>query len=227
MQGAQLYIQVLDSDSITPDDLIVRYRFDLSLSVGMTTTFRTSNTEPAITFKVIVLCAPFYIGSSCDIFNHCESNAVTCNERGACVNGFTSFTCNCNPQYFGANCERQTFASKKIAIGEEHVIMVLIPTPVYAMLVILVLIVRMILMIVRGRAAVKMVCVWMRSTLTPVSAMLATLHGADCEVDIDECLLMERVCSGHGNCSHGIASSPAHVILATLDRDVRMTLMIV
>ena len=96
----------------------------------------------------------------------------------------------------------KTFATTDIATKEECVLITLIPTPVSAMLAILVLIVRT----VKGRVAVEMVSVWMRSTLIPVSAMLAIYTGADCEVDIDECLLMETVCSGHGNCSHGTAT---------------------
>ena len=111
LQGAQFYIQVLDYDN-RPVDVIVRYRFDLSLSVGLTNTLMsTSNTGPSINLRATVLCAPLYSGNSCDIFDHCESrsNAVTCNERGMCINGFTSFTCNCNPPYIGANCERQNF----------------------------------------------------------------------------------------------------------------------
>ncbi|XP_064402109.1 delta-like protein 1 isoform X2 [Halichondria panicea] len=110
-EGAQFYIQVLDYDN-GPVDVIVRYRFDLSLSVGLTNTLMsTSNTGPSITLRATVLCTPFYSGNSCDIFDHCESgsNAVTCSDRGTCINGFTSFTCNCNCPYFGANCERQNF----------------------------------------------------------------------------------------------------------------------
>ncbi len=53
----------------------------------------------------------------------------------------------------------KTFATTEIATKEEHVLMALIPTPVSAMLAILVLIVRWILMNVRGRAAVEMVSV--------------------------------------------------------------------
>ena len=79
---------------------------------------------PSITVSVTVLCAPFYIGSSCQFLNHCESNAVTCSDRKTCTNGVDSYTCVCNAGY----------------------------------------------------------------------------TGAECEVDIDECLLMETVCSGHGNC---------------------------
>ncbi len=56
MQGAQLYIPVFDFDS-NADDLIVRYRFDLSLSVESTRLF--SSTEPAITLSATVLC-PFF-----------------------------------------------------------------------------------------------------------------------------------------------------------------------
>ncbi len=155
LQGeAELYIRVFDYDSIS-DDLIVQYLIDPSPSVGSTNTFSTSSANrTAISLNVTVLCAPFYIGSSCEIFNHCESNAVTCSDRETCINGFNGFTCNCTPPYIGANCERANFFFNRNCIG---VIMTLIPTPVSAMLTliltpvtamlaILVLIVRMILM---------------------------------------------------------------------------------
>ncbi len=168
-QGAQLYIQVLDLDSPMPlsFDVIMRYRFDLSVSVGLTTTRSSSlsgATRTSITVSATVLCAPFYFGSSCQFFEHCEFNAVTCSDRGTCVNGFTNFTCNCNPPYIGANCEGQNFCVGRNCTG-------------------------------RGTCTDSYTCV-----------CNAGYTGADCEVDIDECLLMERVCSGHGNCSHGIAT---------------------
>ncbi len=101
MQGAQLYIPVFDSDTTSVDDLIVRYRFDLSLSVKSTRLF--SSTKPAITLSATVLCALFYSGSICDIFNHCDYNAVTCSDRGMCTNSLNSYTCVCNAGYTGAD----------------------------------------------------------------------------------------------------------------------------
>ncbi|XP_064398832.1 uncharacterized protein LOC135345356 [Halichondria panicea] len=83
-EGAQLYIQVVDLDSSNPfrAELIVRIRFDLSFSVGLTTTLsELSNTRPSITVNATVLCAPFYSGSSCEILDQCQSNPVTCSER--------------------------------------------------------------------------------------------------------------------------------------------------
>ncbi len=104
--GAELYVQVFDFDS-NSDDLIVRYRFDLSPLVGSIITLSTSsNNGMAIFLNATVLCAPFYIGSSCDVFNHCESNAVTCSDQGKCTNNGDSFTCVCGePGYTGADCE--------------------------------------------------------------------------------------------------------------------------
>ncbi|XP_064402095.1 neurogenic locus notch homolog protein 1-like isoform X3 [Halichondria panicea] len=101
-EGAQLYIPVFDFDS-NADDLIVRYRFDLSLSVESTRLF--SSTEPAITLSATVLCASFYSGSTCEMFNHCDSNAVTCSDQGTCTNDLDSYTCVCNAGYTGADCE--------------------------------------------------------------------------------------------------------------------------
>ena len=92
-------------------DIIVRYRFDLSLSVGLKTRlFESSNTRPSIIVSATLLCAPFYSGSSCEILDHCQqSNPVTCSERERCVNGFNGPTCICIPPYIGANCESQNF----------------------------------------------------------------------------------------------------------------------
>ncbi len=104
---------MLDLDSLMPlsFDVIARYRFDLSVSVGRTTTLSSKSgvTGTSITVSATVLCAPLYFGSSCQFFEHCEFKAVTCSDRGTCVNGFANFTCNCNPPYIGANCERQNF----------------------------------------------------------------------------------------------------------------------
>ena len=110
LQGAQLYIPVIDLDSFSAD-LIVRIRFDLSFSVGLTTTFisRSSNFGPSLTVSATLLCAPFYSGSSCEILDQCESDAVTCSERERCVNGFNGPTCICIPPYISVNCESQNF----------------------------------------------------------------------------------------------------------------------
>ncbi len=105
LQGAQFYIQVLDYDN-GPVDVIVLHRFDLSLSVGLTNILmNTSTIGPSITLSATVLCAPFYSGNSCDIFNHCESNAVTCSDQGMCTNDLDSYTCVCNAGYTGTDCE--------------------------------------------------------------------------------------------------------------------------
>ncbi|XP_064394660.1 sushi, von Willebrand factor type A, EGF and pentraxin domain-containing protein 1-like isoform X2 [Halichondria panicea] len=113
-EGAQLYIQVFDLDD-DGADVIERFRFDASfingtiLPVGTTAGGTINGNRAAITASVTVLCAPFYTGSSCEILNHCESNAVTCSERGTCVNGFDGSSCDCNPPYIGENCESQDF----------------------------------------------------------------------------------------------------------------------
>ncbi len=102
---------MLDFDTFSSNyTIIVSYRFKMnpSVSVGSTITPSSSSTA-TVRFSATVLCAPFYIGSNCEIFDHCESNAVTCSDRGTCVNEMDSFTCNCNPPYFGANCEHQNF----------------------------------------------------------------------------------------------------------------------
>ena len=99
------------------DEIIRTIRFITDLQVGATVT-GSSSSAPFISLSVtVLLCAPFYIGSSCEIFNHCESNAVTCSDRGTCVNGFNGFTCNCNPPYIGANCERENFCINRNCNG--------------------------------------------------------------------------------------------------------------
>ena len=143
---------MLDFDTVTSDDTIVRYRFDLSPSVGSTiissrSIARSSDTGASIAVSTIVLCAPFYFGSSCQFFNYCQSNAVTCSDRRMCVNEIDSSTCNCNPPYFGANCEHQNFCYNRNC-NERGTCTFngFDSTPVSAMLAILVLIVRWILM---------------------------------------------------------------------------------
>ena len=206
MQGAQLYIQVLDYDTLTSNDTIVRYRFDLNLfSVGSTSTSSATNTRAIIAVSTTVLCAPFYIGSSCQFFTHCKDNAVTCSDRGMCVNEMDSFTCNCDPPYFGANCEYQNFCHNIYCNERETCTN-------------------------NNLDSYTCVCnagytgadcedidecegqscsgngVCMDEVNSYTCVCNAGYTGADCEVDIDECLLMETVCSGHGNCSQGIAT---------------------
>ena len=160
---------MLDYDILTSNDAILRYRFDLNpLSVGSNTILSVSGTGASITASAIVLCAPFFIGSSCQFFNYCEFNAVTCSNRETCVNEMDSFTCNCNHPYFGANCEYQNFCFNRNC-NERG------------------------MCTYNGFDSYTCVC-------------NVGYTGADCEVDIDECLLMETVCSGHGNCSQGIAT---------------------
>ena len=202
LQGAQLYIQVLDYDTYSSDDTIVKYRFNLSpsVSVGSTITPSSSSTV-TVKFSTTVLCAPFYIGSSCDIFDyyHCESIC-----REPCVDEMDSFTCNCNHPYFGANCEHQNFCYNRIC-NERGTCTNNLDSYTYVCNA--------------GYTGVDCedidecegqscsgngLCMDEVNSYTCVCNVGYT--GADCEVDIDECLLMETVCSGHGNCSHGIAT---------------------
>ncbi len=214
--AAQLYIQVLDLDSPTfmplIFDVIVRYRFDLSVSVGLTIT-RSSvagTTGTSIIVSATVLCAPFYFGSSCQFFNHCEFNddpfnAVTCSDRGTCVNGFTNFTCNCNPPYIGTNCEGQNFCIGRNCTGRGTCTngvdsYTCVCNVGYTGAECEVDIDECLLM--------ETVCSDHGNCSHGIDTFTCSCDpgytGADCEVDVDECLLMETVCSGHGNCSHGI-----------------------
>ncbi|XP_064395025.1 delta-like protein C [Halichondria panicea] len=204
-ESAQLYIQVTDSDNNSPDDVIARYRFELSLAVGSTTTLTASSTNnPSINVRITVLCAPFYSGSSCDILDHCESNSVTCSDRRTCVNGFNSFTCNCNSPYFGANCESQNFCfnrncNTRGTCNNGVDFYTCVCDPGYT-----------------GADCEDIdncegqSCSGNGDCMNEVNSYTCVCNagytGADCEDDIDECLLMESVCSGRGNCSHGIAT---------------------
>ncbi len=87
----------------------VRFSNGTILPVGLEAGGPITGNRIDITVRGTVLCAPFYNGSSCEILIHCESNAVTCSERGTCVNGFDGSSCDCNPPYIGENCESQDF----------------------------------------------------------------------------------------------------------------------
>ncbi|XP_064389499.1 delta-like protein A [Halichondria panicea] len=203
-EGAQLYIQVLDFDTYSSYDTIVRYRFNLnpSVSVGSTSTLYISASSTATArFSATVLCAPFYIGSSCDIFDyyHCESIC-----RELCVDEIDSFTCNCNHPYFGANCEHQNFCYNRICNERGTCTNNLDSYTCVCN---------------AGYTGVDcedidecegQSCSGNGLCMDEVNSYTCVCNagytGADCEVDIDECLLMETVCSGHGNCSQGIAT---------------------
>ena len=193
---------MLDYDAYSSDDTIARYRLNLnpSVSVGSTITLFASSTATT-RFSATVLCAPFYNGSSCEIFNYYNCESIC---RETCVNEMDSFTCNCNPPYFGANCEDQNFCYNRNC-NERGTC-------------------------TNNLDSYTCVCnagytgadcediddcegpscsgngVCMDEVNSYTCACNVGYTGADCEVDIDECLLMETVCSGHGNCS-GIATS--------------------
>ncbi len=66
-----------------------------------------------LTLNVTVLCAPFYSGVRCQTLDDCGFNAVTCNGRGVCVDSRNNYTCDCDPPYFGQNCEQENFCFGK------------------------------------------------------------------------------------------------------------------
>ncbi len=54
--------------------------------------------------NVRIECAEFYDGTSCENFNQCLSQSVSCN-HGYCVDGEGFATCSCDPGYTGERCE--------------------------------------------------------------------------------------------------------------------------
>ena len=133
MNGVQLYLELIDSDQTSPDELIDRYILDLNITRGSNIT-RTNLrgvfniTELNITFlaqcmpgytgifcetptqipttTAIVMCDPGYTGPDCrTAINNCMG--VNCSNRGECVNTNQSFSCLCQPFYTGERCEMQ------------------------------------------------------------------------------------------------------------------------
>ena len=63
------------------------------------------HTNATTEFNSTVPCAQYYYGDNCEKFNECELNSVTCNGRGQCEDGDNSYTCVCEPQYAGSQCQ--------------------------------------------------------------------------------------------------------------------------
>ena len=103
MQGSfQLLVQVHDSDTLTPDDLVdIIYASPHNLSIGMATTKTYGGQRAHITLEFHVVCASDFYGPTCSNFcSETDSGGrYTCDPNtGAklCQPGFTDPLNNCN-----------------------------------------------------------------------------------------------------------------------------------
>ena len=121
LQGVQLYIEILDSDSSGGDDLIDVLLIDHDLPVGQSSSRQIHSGIFDFMFVIMDLsitarclenfqgpncsqCLPGFTGAMCNVsINDCIG--VNCSGNGQCVDGVLSFTCDCDPGFTGQECE--------------------------------------------------------------------------------------------------------------------------
>ena len=125
MQGVQLYIEVGDKDGSNPDDLIDQFVVEIppTLSIGdviNSTTYNGIRGFSQIDLTIEVVCDVDYTGDRCErsivgcnpgfTGQSCETDiddciGVDCNGNGQCIDGNNTYSCICNVNYTGEQCE--------------------------------------------------------------------------------------------------------------------------
>ena len=116
LQGAELYIAIMDDDSHTPvnlpndliDDFIIPIDSTVPVSVESTSSvlYHGRNNLTEIELSIRVICSPDFTGERCETaIDDCVGPLSNCSGNGQCVDGVGTFTCDCQPGYTGEYCE--------------------------------------------------------------------------------------------------------------------------
>ena len=123
--GVQIYIELVDDDNLSPEELIDRFAINVSIPIGTEmerTTYQGIFGFAAIDISFRVVCAEDFYGPNCDMpcLDNCTCEpgftgefcatsiddcvGVKCGLNQRCVDGHLSFSCECQPGYTGPNC---------------------------------------------------------------------------------------------------------------------------
>ena len=113
-----MYIEILDEDTITSNDLVDLLLIDYSLPVEQPLRQHYTGIYNFVTMDltITVLCAENFGGSDCSIqcdpgFTDPDCNetdycsGVSCGDNGVCRNVINSFQCTCSPGFTGVLCQ--------------------------------------------------------------------------------------------------------------------------
>ena len=112
-----MYIEIIDEDTITSNDLVDQLLIDHNQTVARPVRQNHTGVYNFITMDltITVLCAenfggsnctqcvPGLTGPDCNETDHCSG--VSCSDNGVCRNVVNNFQCTCSPGFTGVLCE--------------------------------------------------------------------------------------------------------------------------
>ena len=112
-----MYVEILDEDTITPNDLVDLLLIDHNQTVEQPLRQNHTGVYNFVTMDltITVVCAENFEGSDCTQCAPgftgvlCETNindcvGVNCSGNDQCVDGVNNFTCECAPGFRGPKC---------------------------------------------------------------------------------------------------------------------------
>ena len=100
-----MYVEILDEDTITPNDLVDLLLIDHNQTVEQPLRQNHTGMYNLVTMDltITVFCAENFTGPGCNEMDHCSG--VSCSDNGVCRNVVNSFWCTCSPGFTGIFCE--------------------------------------------------------------------------------------------------------------------------
>ena len=118
MQRIQLYIEIRDCDTYTPDELVDIISLNINLAVTQSQQQNYTGMYNIVTMNLTVTvfceesfggsdctqCAPEFTGPNCDMTDHCFG--LNCSGNGECsMDGMGTIHCICEPGFTGELCQ--------------------------------------------------------------------------------------------------------------------------
>ena len=117
-QGVQVYIEIIDEDTISSNDLVDRLLIDHNQTVARPLRQNHTGMYNLVTMDLTITvfcaenfggsdcsmqCVPGLTGPDCNETDHCSG--VSCGDNGVCRNVINSFQCMCSPGFTGVLCQ--------------------------------------------------------------------------------------------------------------------------
>ena len=112
-----MYVEILDEDTITLNDLVDLLLIDHNQSIAQPLRQNHTGVHMFVTMDLTITvvcaetfqgsdctqCVPGLTGPDCNETDHCSG--VSCGDNGVCKNVVNSFQCMCDPGFTGMFCE--------------------------------------------------------------------------------------------------------------------------
>ena len=100
-----MYVEILDGDTITSNDLVDLLLIDHNQTVEQPLHQNHTGMYNFVTMDltITVFCAENFTGPDCNEIDHCSG--VSCGDNKVCRNVVNRFQCTCSPGFTGVLCE--------------------------------------------------------------------------------------------------------------------------